>query len=149
MIQPRLVTKADIFKLRQDFPILNQDVNGFQFVYFDNAATSQTPLQVISAIDEYYLTINSNVHRGVHYLSNKATEAFESAREKVRSFLNAASTKEIIFTRGVTESINLVAYSFGMDKLKAGDEILITWMEHHSLTLFHGRLSANAQVRDS
>jgi len=132
MIQPRLVTKADIFKLRQDFPILNQDVNGFQFVYFDNAATSQTPLQVISAIDEYYLTINSNVHRGVHYLSNKATEAFESAREKVRSFLNAASTKEIIFTRGVTESINLVAYSFGMDKLKAGDEILITCMEHHS-----------------
>lgn len=122
----------DILKLRQDFPILSQNVNGFPLVYLDNAATSQTPLQVINAIDEYYLTINSNVHRGVHYLSNKATEAFESARENVKSFINAGSVREIIFTRGVTEAINLVAYSFGMNELKASDEILITCMEHHS-----------------
>lgn len=132
MIQTKATHSLDILKLRQDFPILNQEVNGFPLVYFDNAATSQTPLQVINAIDEYYLTINSNVHRGVHNLSNKATEAFEGARENVREFLNAGSPKNIIFTRGVTEAINLVAYSYGMNSLTAGDEILITCMEHHS-----------------
>ena len=122
----------DVTKLRDEFPILNQKVNGNPLVYFDNAATNQKPLSVINSISDYYKTINSNVHRGVHSLSEKATVAYEAAREKVREFINADSVKEIIFTSGTTEGVNLVASSFGESILKEGDEVIISGMEHHS-----------------
>lgn len=121
----------DIQKIRADFPILNRKVNGSKLVYLDNAATSQTPTSVINSIKEYYLEYNANIHRGVHSLSQEATDAYEQARKKVQSFFNAKYDYEIIFTSGATESINLVASSF-TSLVKPGDEILITHMEHHS-----------------
>jgi len=122
----------DIEKVRQDFPILNQIVHGKPLVYLDNAATSQKPQQVIDTINKYYRDYNSNVHRGVHTLSQMATDAYEGSRLKVKDFINAGSEKEIIFVRGATEGINLVAQTLGRDRLKPGDEVLITEMEHHS-----------------
>ncbi len=122
----------NIQEIRSYFPILDQQVNGKQLVYLDSAATSQKPRQVIEALEDYYRTTNSNVHRGVHTLGNNATDAYEGAREKVRKFINAKSTEEIIFTRGTTTSINTVAVSYGLANLKEGDEIVISYMEHHS-----------------
>jgi len=122
----------DINKIREDFPILSEQIYGRPLVYLDNGATTQKPWQVMNAVDQYYKEYNSNVHRGVHYLSQKATDAHEAARRKVGRFINAAHEHEIIFTRGTTESINLVAYSFCKKYVKEGDEILITAMEHHS-----------------
>ena len=115
-----------------DFPILEEEIYGKTLVYLDNGATTQRPLQVVERMTEYYLRYNSNVHRGVHYLSNKCTDANEQARETVREFINAVSTDEIIFTRGTTESINLVAHSFGEAFIREGDEIIVTEMEHHA-----------------
>jgi cysteine desulfurase/selenocysteine lyase len=123
---------ADIEKVRHQFPFLRQKVNGRQRVYFDNAASTQKPDPVLDSIMRFYSTGYSNVHRGVHDLSERASEAYEGARKKVRSFINAASDKEIIFTRGTTESINLAAFSFGEAFLKKGDQVLVTEMEHHS-----------------
>ena len=122
----------DITKIRADFPILSREVYGKPLVYFDNAATSQKPQCVIDKIAEMYTTVNSNVHRGVHYLSQAATDEHEAARKTVQEFINAVSPNEIVFTRGATESINLVASSFCHKFCKEGDEILITAMEHHS-----------------
>lgn len=122
----------DVEKLRQDFPILHQEVHGKPLVYLDNAATSQKPQQVIDALDKYYQLDNSNIHRGVHTLSERATADYEAARDKVKSFLNASSEKEIIFVRGATEAINLIAQSYGRANIQAGDEIIISEMEHHS-----------------
>lgn len=122
----------DAQELQKQFPILNQQVNGHPLVYLDNAATSQKPEVVIETVDRYYREYNSNVHRGVHTLGTKATEAYEGAREKVRRFINARSTEEIVFTRGTTVSINTVAYSYGEANIGEGDEIVITPMEHHS-----------------
>lgn len=122
----------DVESVRKDFPILEEKVYGKPLVYLDNGATAQRPLPVIRKMDEYYLRYNSNVHRGVHFLSNKCTDANEEARELVREFLHAASGREIIFTRGTTESINLVAFSFGEAFIREGDEILVTEMEHHA-----------------
>lgn len=118
--------------IKSYFPILNQDVNGHRLVYLDSAATSQKPVQVIEAIKSYYEFDNSNVHRGVHTLGNRATDRYEGAREKVRKFINATSTQEIIFTRGTTTSLNTVAASYGRANIAEGDEIVITQMEHHS-----------------
>ncbi|MEH7439127.1 cysteine desulfurase [Neobacillus drentensis] len=122
----------NIQDIRKQFPILDQEVNGNPLVYLDSSATSQKPLQVIEAVDKYYREINSNVHRGVHTLGTRATDAYEGAREKVRKFINAKSIQEIIFTRGTTTSINTVAASYAAANLKEGDEIVITYMEHHS-----------------
>lgn len=118
--------------IRKEFPILEQTVYGKPLIYLDNAATTQKPRCVIDSISQAYLTINSNVHRGVHHLSQVATEQFEEARDKVRAHINAGDKSEIIFTRGTTESINLVASSFGNTFLKAGDEVIISSLEHHS-----------------
>ncbi|MED1419884.1 MULTISPECIES: cysteine desulfurase [Bacillus] len=118
--------------IRNYFPILNQEVNGHPLVYLDNAATSQKPLSVIEAIEQYYKGYNSNVHRGVHTLGTKATDAYEGAREKVRKFIHAKSVEEVVFTRGTTASINMLAASYGEENVKEGDEIVITYMEHHS-----------------
>lgn len=125
-------TKLDIEKVRADFPILGIEVYGKPLVYFDNGATTQKPQQVINAIDEYYREYNSNVHRGVHFLSQKATDAEEAARRRIARFINARHEHEIIFTRGTTESINLVAYSFGKRFIQPGDEIIVSAIEHHS-----------------
>ncbi len=122
----------DVKKIRQNFPNLHVSVHGKPLVYFDNAATTFKPRPVLEAMDAYYQEYTSNVHRGVHELSEKATAAYEGARGKVQKFLNARDSREIIFTRGTTESINLVAYSYGRHFLKKGDEILISEMEHHS-----------------
>jgi cysteine desulfurase/selenocysteine lyase len=122
----------DPLRWRGDFPILRQTVHGKPLVYLDNAATSQKPKAVIDAVSDYYETKNANVHRGVHHLSELATTAYEGAREKVRRFINARSTREVIFTRGTTEAINLVAQSYGRPLFKAGDEIILSQMEHHS-----------------
>ncbi|SDJ62416.1 cysteine desulfurase [Salimicrobium halophilum] len=122
----------DVKAVREAFPILHQDVNGHPLVYLDSSATSQTPSKVIDKIDEYYKNYNSNVHRGVHTLGSIATDGYEGAREKVRSFINASNTKEIIFNRGTTTGINTVAQSYGMDHVGEGDEIVLTQMEHHS-----------------
>ena len=122
----------DVEKIREDFPILHQEVNGKPLVYLDNAATSQKPKSVIDSIEKYYRGYNSNIHRGVHTLSENATEAYESARIKVRDFIHANSTKEIVFVRGATEAINLVAQSFGRNTLGSKDEIIITELEHHA-----------------
>ncbi|KZE64434.1 cysteine desulfurase [Paenibacillus jamilae] len=118
--------------IREQFPILHQEINGHPLVYLDNAATSQKPLAVIEAIKHYYELDNSNVHRGVHTLGSRATDAYEGAREKVARFLNAKRSQEIIFTRGTTTALNLVASSYGRANCKEGDEIVITQMEHHS-----------------
>jgi len=122
----------DVEKIREDFPILHQEINGKPLVYLDNAATSQKPKSVINSIEKYYRGYNSNIHRGVHTLSENATEAYESARIKVRDFIHANSTKEIVFVRGATEAINLVAQSFGRNTLGSDDEIIITELEHHA-----------------
>ncbi|MBE0439666.1 MAG: cysteine desulfurase [Gammaproteobacteria bacterium] len=122
----------DLAAIRRDFPILDQQVNGHPLVYLDNAASSQKPNQVIDAISDYYRQDNANVHRGVHRLSQRATDAYESARDKVRGFVNAKSDKEIIFVRGATEAVNLVAQSFVRPMLAKGDDVLISHMEHHA-----------------
>ena len=122
----------DVEKVRKDFPILGQEVRGKPLVYLDSAATSQKPRAVIDAVARYYLQDNANVHRGVHLLSERATKEYEGAREKVRRFINAARAEEIIFVRGTTEAINLVAQTYGRTRVRAGDEVLITEMEHHS-----------------
>jgi cysteine desulfurase / selenocysteine lyase len=122
----------DIQAIRKDFPILGQEIYGFPLAYLDNAATSQKPIQVIDAVADYYREDNANVHRGVHRLSQRATDAYEGARSKVRDFLHAQSDKEVVFVRGATEAINLVAHSFVRPMLHAGDEILISHMEHHA-----------------
>jgi cysteine desulfurase/selenocysteine lyase len=119
-------------KVRSQFPILNEHVHNKRLVYLDNAATTQKPESVLSAMEGYYRHLNSNIHRGVHFLSEQATEAYEGVREKVRSFIHASTTREIVFVRGTTEAINLVADSFGRAFVKAGDEVLISGMEHHS-----------------
>jgi cysteine desulfurase/selenocysteine lyase len=122
----------DIEKVRKDFPILGRTVYNRPLVYLDNAATTQKPLCVLDAMREEYLNVNANVHRGVHYLSQQATDLHEAARERVRSFINAKKTEEIVFTRGTTEAINLVALSFCDSQMQQGDEVLVTDMEHHS-----------------
>jgi len=122
----------DVQRVRADFPILARTVNGRPLVYLDNAATSQKPRAVLEAITSYYTGINANVHRGVHELSGRATDAYEAARERIRAFFNARTSHEIIYTRNATEGINLVAYSFVRPNLRPGDEVLITAMEHHS-----------------
>ncbi len=122
----------DAAQVRKDFPVLHQLVNGKPLVYLDNGATSQKPQCVIDALVRYYTTDNANVHRGVHTLSQRATDDYENARSKIRSFLNAASDQEIIYTRGTTESINLVAQTFGKQNIGDGDEIIVSNMEHHS-----------------
>ena len=122
----------DINKIREDFPILSREVYGKPLVYLDNAATTQKPLCVLDAMRDEYLNVNANVHRGVHYLSQQATDLHEAAREKVREFINAKKIEEIVFTRGTTEAINLVASSFCESQMQPGDEVLVTEMEHHS-----------------
>ena len=122
----------DIKKIRKDFPILDREIYNHKLVYLDNAATTQKPKQVVEAMTEEYYNVNANVHRGVHYLSQKATDLHEEAREKVRGFINAKSTSEIIFTRGTTESMNLIASSFCEEFMKEGDEVIVSVMEHHS-----------------
>ena len=122
----------DVKKIREDFPILKKLIHGKPLCYLDNAATSQKPQVVIDAINNFYLSQNANVHRGVHHLSEVSTKAFEDARIKIKEFINAASDKEIIFTRGTTEAINLVAYSYGRKNIREDDEIIISHMEHHS-----------------
>jgi cysteine desulfurase/selenocysteine lyase len=119
-------------EVRKQFPILDQEVNGHPLVYLDSAATSQKPVKVIEALEEYYRGYNSNVHRGVHTLGTKATDKYEGAREKVRKFINASSAEEVIFTRGTTTALNTVAASYGRANVGKGDEIVITYMEHHS-----------------
>lgn len=122
----------NVENIRQDFPILQRDVYGRPLVYLDNAATTQKPRSVVEAISNEYYSTNANVHRGVHFLSQKATDLHEAARERVRQFINARSTAEVLFTRGTTESLNLVASSFGEAFLKEGDEVIVSVMEHHS-----------------
>jgi len=122
----------DVNRIREDFPILKQQVNGRPLVYLDNAATSQKPQVVIDALNRYYSAENANIHRGVHYLSQLATREYEEARVKIKRFINAADAHEIIYTRGATEGINLVAYSYGRKFIKEGDEVIISTMEHHS-----------------
>jgi cysteine desulfurase (EC 2.8.1.7) len=124
-------TPLNVERLRQDFPILAQKINGHRLAFLDSAASSQRPQCVIDAVRHYYERDHANVHRGVHTLSHRATEAYEGAREKVRQFINAASTREIVFTRGTTDSINLLAASFGQ-AIEAGDEIVLSVMEHHA-----------------
>ena len=126
------VPGLDVARIRQDFPILEQMVRGKPLVYLDNAATSQKPRVVIDTLTRYYTTENSNVHRGLHYMSELATQDYEAARSKVKTFLNASDEREIIFVRGTTEGINLVAQSYGRQRIGEGDEIIISAMEHHS-----------------
>ncbi|HEY9301014.1 MAG TPA: aminotransferase class V-fold PLP-dependent enzyme, partial [Phormidium sp.] len=123
-------TLAEI--VRKDFPILHQEINGKPLVYLDNAATSQKPLAVLDALRNYYEKYNSNVHRGVHTLSGKATDAYEGARVKIAKFVNANLPEEIIYTRNASEAINLIAYAWGLTHLQPGDEIILSVMEHHS-----------------
>jgi cysteine desulfurase/selenocysteine lyase len=122
----------DIKEIRKDFPILDQNIKGRPLIYFDNAATAQRPLQVTEITREYSMKYNANIHRATHFLANKTTEAYEKSRETVREFLNAKETAEVIFTHGTTESINLVASSFGRAFLKEGDEVIVSEMEHHA-----------------
>ena len=131
-VQTKTQTSLDVTKIRQDFPILERTIRGKKLIYFDNAATSQKPRQVINTISNYYEQHNANVHRGVHTLSEEATVAYEAARKKVANFINAGDSRQIVFTRNATEAINLVAYSWGRKNIKKGDEILLTQMEHHS-----------------
>lgn len=131
IVQPTSVAGWDFARVRRDFPILGQEVHGHPLAYLDNAATTQKPRSVIEAMDQYYRRDNANVHRGVHALAERATTAFEAARESVRRFINARSIREIVFVRGTTEAINLVASSFGQG-LHEGDEVILTAMEHHA-----------------
>jgi cysteine desulfurase/selenocysteine lyase len=126
------VAALDVEAIRRDFPVLERVIHGRPLSYLDNAASSQRPRAVIDAMSRYYETSHANVHRGVHTLSQEATDLFEGAREKVRRFINARSTREVIFVRGTTEAVNLVAQSFGRSRFGAGDEILISWLEHHA-----------------
>ena len=126
------VAALDVEAIRRDFPVLERVIHGRPLSYLDNAASSQRPRAVIDAMSRYYETSHANVHRGVHTLSQQATDLFEGAREKVRRFINARSTREVIFVRGTTEAVNLVAQSFGRSRFGAGDEILISWLEHHA-----------------
>jgi cysteine desulfurase / selenocysteine lyase len=130
--RPTQGAKFDAHRIRADFPVLAQRVNGKPLVYLDNAATSQKPQPVLDAVMAFYREYNANVHRGLHTLSTRATEAYENARAKAARFVNAAHADEIVFTRGTTESINLVAHAFGQSNLRPGDEVLVTTMEHHS-----------------
>ena len=122
----------DACGVRQDFPILEQEINGHPLVYLDNAATTQKPECVIEAICNYYRNDNANVHRGVHTLSDRATQAFEQARQTVASFIASPRTEQVVWTSGTTAAINLVAYSWGGSNLKPGDQVLVSWLEHHS-----------------
>src|SRR6202795_2859605 len=122
----------DVARVRADFPILSKQIYGKPLVYLDNAASAQKPNAVLDRLQHAYTSEYANVHRGLHFLANAATEAYEGAREKVRGFLNASRPEEIIFTRNATEAINLVAYTFGRERIKAGDEIVLSIMEHHS-----------------
>ncbi|WP_447555944.1 SufS family cysteine desulfurase [Vreelandella sp. EE22] len=133
-IETRSVPEAlfDVMALREQFPVLRREVHGKPLVYLDNAATSQTPQQVIDVFSDYYARYNANIHRGLHTLADEATAAFEGTRARVKAFLNADDTREIIFTRGTTEAINLVAQTWGRKTLTAGDEVLISMLEHHS-----------------
>lgn len=131
-VVPSVNSVYNVNRIREDFPILKQIVHGKQLVYLDNAATTQKPLQVLKELEKYYYTMNANIHRGVHALSQEATEAYESSRIKIKKFINALGKNEIIFTRGTTESINLVAQSYGRKNFNEGDEIIISHMEHHS-----------------
>ncbi|HKO80977.1 MAG TPA: aminotransferase class V-fold PLP-dependent enzyme, partial [Chitinophagaceae bacterium] len=133
MIESAVLPKTlDVDAIRQQFPILNREVKGKPLVYFDNAATSQKPQVVIDALVNYYTKYNANIHRGIHTLAEEATAAFEATRDTVKQFIHAGSREEIIFTRGTTEGINLVASTWGRQNIKAGDEIIISTMEHHS-----------------
>jgi len=131
-MQARASRPLDVEALRREFPVLSRQVNGRPLCYLDSAASSQRPQFVIDAISRYYETTHANVHRGVHKLSQEATDLFEGAREKLRRFINARSTREVIFVRGTTEAINLVAQSYARPRLQPGDEILISWLEHHA-----------------
>jgi cysteine desulfurase/selenocysteine lyase len=122
----------DVYKIREDFPILERKINGYPLIYFDNAATSQKPKQVVEALRDYYENHNANVHRAIHTLSQEASELYEDAHKEVANFINAKSMEEIVFLRGTTEAINLVAYSLGLHNLNSDDEILVSLMEHHS-----------------
>jgi len=122
----------DVWKIREDFPILQQTVHGRPLVYLDNAATSQKPQVVIDTLTRYYMDENANIHRGIHFLSQRATDAYEAARAKVKCFLNASDEREIIFVRNTTEAINLVVQSYGRKHVQAGDEVIISAIEHHS-----------------
>src|SRR5215208_44521 len=122
----------DVARIREDFPILSMQVYGKPLVYLDNAASAQKPKAVLDRLDRAYTSEYANVHRGLHYLANAATEAYENARDLVRAFVNAPRREEIIFTRNATEAINLVAYTFGIDRIQPGDEIVLSIMEHHS-----------------
>jgi cysteine desulfurase/selenocysteine lyase len=137
----------DVDIIRQDFPVLQQKVNGKPLVYLDSTATSQKPLPVIQAMDEFYRTYYANVHRGIYQLSEKASAAYEEARRKVARFINARSWREVIFTRNATESINLVAYTWGRRNVKAGDTILVTEMEHHANLVPWQQLAAETGAR--
>jgi cysteine desulfurase/selenocysteine lyase len=130
--QPDVLAPLDVGRIREDFPILSRQIRGRPLVYLDNGASAQQPRAVIDAVRDYCERHHANVHRGVHTLSQEATDLFEGAREKVRRFVNAASTREIVFVRGTTEAINLVAQSWGRPRLQRGDEIVITWLEHHA-----------------
>jgi cysteine desulfurase/selenocysteine lyase len=137
----------DVARVRADFPILRREVHGKPLVYLDNAATTQKPQQVLDALTAYYTDLNANVHRGVHLLSQVATDAYEASRETVRAFFNAPSVHEIVFTRNSTEGINLVAHAFGDARVREGDEVLITAMEHHSNIVPWQQLCARAGAR--
>ncbi len=128
----RVITPFDVERIRKDFPILSREVNNHPLIYLDNAASSQKPNQVLEQMDRYYQHYHANVHRGVHALSQEATTLFEEARKTIAKFINAKNDSEVIFTRGTTESINLVAYTFGLSRLKDGDEIILSGLEHHS-----------------
>ncbi|MGM0438763.1 MAG: aminotransferase class V-fold PLP-dependent enzyme, partial [Bacillota bacterium] len=134
-------------KIKNDFPVLNQKVNGQKLHYLDNAATTQKPNSVLESVEEYNKKYNANPHRGAHYLSVQSTEKYEKGRKKVRDFINADSTKEIIFTRNTTESLNLLAYSFTEKELEAGDEILISTAEHHSNILPWQQLAKRKDIK--
>ena len=121
----------DVTKIRKDFPVLNRKVNGRPLIYFDNAATSQTPTQVINTIVDYYENYNANIHRGVHALSQEATDAYEGARQKIQHHFNAAQSYEVIFTSGTTHAINIVSNGYG-ELLNQGDELIVSAVEHHS-----------------
>ncbi|KAA6329590.1 Cysteine desulfurase [termite gut metagenome] len=135
-----------IEKIRKDFPILGREVYGKPLIYFDNAATTQKPRCVVEAITDEYYSVNANVHRGVHFLSQQATELHEASRETVRQFINARSTNEIVFTRGTTESVNLMAFSYGQEFMKEGDEVIISVMEHHANIVPWQLLAARKKV---
>jgi cysteine desulfurase / selenocysteine lyase len=133
MIEPATIQQSlDVYAIRQQFPVLAREVKGYPLIYFDNAATSQKPQVVIDALVNYYSGYNANIHRGIHTLAEEATAAFEATRDAVKQFINAASREQIVFTRGTTEGVNLVAYTWGRQNIQAGDEIIISEMEHHS-----------------